>query len=186
MREHQRITLLLRDRDWRDFQREAAIRARRSGLLLRTQREPVLRFACDVVARGHIFRRLTHRVGAVCGLHLGIHKSPAKRGIEQLHIASERRRTLAEHIGRARHRLDPSRHVELTFTRLDSAGRIRHGGESARAESVHGLARNGLREPSEQERHARDVAIVLTRLIRTPQNHIGNLRAIERGVAREE
>ena len=57
--------------------------------------------------------------------------------------------------------------------------------EAGAAEPVDRLPRDRDRQPGQQQRHARDIAVVLTSLIRAAQNHIlddiwRNARALDR------
>ena len=71
---------------------------------------------------------------------------------------------------------------------LHGASRVSDGAQSRRAEAVDGLPGDGGRQPRQQQRHPRDVAIVFARLIGAPEDDVGDLRRVhlrqcERAVA---
>jgi hypothetical protein len=55
-----------------------------------------------------------------------------------------------------------------------------------RAQAVDRLAGHGDGQPREQRGHARDVAVVLARLVGAAEHHVGHARRVEPGVAREQ
>ena len=160
--------------------------ARRRGLLLRPHRERVLIVAGHPVLLGHVLRRLSHRVGAVLLAHLRIDEAPAEARVEQLDVARERLARLRHHVRRARHALDAAGDVEVALAELHRARRVRDGAHARCAEAIDRLAGHAHRQAGEQHRHARDVAIVLARLVGAAEDDVGDVRRIERRMPRDE
>ena len=80
------------------------------------------------------------------------------------------------HVRRARHVLDAAGDVEVAFAELHRARRVGDRAHARRAQPIHRLARHGHRQSGEQQRHARDVAIVLARLVRAAEDDVGRPR----------
>src|SRR5206468_6377238 len=134
--------------------------------------EAVLIAARDAVVLGDVLRGLAHRIDAVPLAHLRIHESPANAGVEHLDVARPWLARLRHHERRARHALDAPRDVHLPFTDLDGARGAGDGAHAGRAQSVYRLTGDGVRQPREQRGHARDVAVVLARLIRAAEHDV--------------
>ena len=173
------LPLLLRDLHGSDLERQSAASTRGGGVLLGAARERVLIRACHPIPRRHVLSGLPHGIGAVSGFHLRIHETPSETGFEELHITSERGRTLAEHERGTRHALDTPSDEEIPFPGLDAAGGTGDRAESGGAEAVDGFAGDGHRQAGEQERHARDIAVVLAGLVGATHDHVGDRGRVE-------
>ena len=68
--------------------------------------------------------------------------------------------------------------ISSALARLDGARRDADGVHARSAQAVHGCAGNFLRQSGQQQRHARDVAIVLAGLIGAAENHVVDRRPI--------
>ena len=142
----------------------ALLRAQREGVLLRTRDAPALR---DVLAR------LAHRLEREQLRQPRIRKPPAElRVVLGLRFTEIRPRS---HERRAAHRFDAAGDEELAVARGDCVRRGNDGGEPRRAEAVHRHARDGLRQPGQQHRHPRNVAVVLARLVRCAEVDVFDL-----------
>ena len=137
---------------------------------LRARGERVLVLARDAVALGHVLAGLAHRLEREHRLHARIREAPAEhRVVDDLVAARERLVRLRHRERRAAHRLDAAGDEEVAVTRGDRVTRGDDGREARGAEPVDGHAGDGLRQPGEQRRHARDVAVVLTGLVRAAE-----------------
>ncbi len=171
-RDDQRIAFLLRNRDRDDFLGERAVLLRTRSLLLAAQREQILIGAADVVVDRDVLGRLRHRIDAIQLFHQRIDEAPADRRIVDVGLARECARGLAHHERRACHALDAARDHQARLPGLDrarsSADRIHPGA----AQAVQRRAGHVGRQPREQRGHARDVAVVLTGLVRAAVDHV--------------
>ena len=159
------VSLAVLDLDRDNFLVERPLRLGRRSALLRAQRERVLVGARDLMLVGDVLGRLRHRIDAIELFHHRIDEAPADGGVENLRRSLKRRLSLAHDEGRAGHRFRAAGDCELDLARLDPP---RRGGDrfhSRGAEAVDGRAGNGLGQAREQERHAREVAVVLARLV---------------------
>ena len=104
---------------------------------------------------------------------LRVHEPPAERRVVELARAPiEGRLRLAEHVRRARHRLDAARDEHVAVADRDGLrGRI-DGLEPRPAEAVHGLTRDLDGQPRQEHGHAGDVAVVLAGLIGRPEDDV--------------
>ena len=123
-------------------------------------------------------RRSRHRIDAVLRLQQRIDEAPADRRVVDLGGARERLARLAHHHRRAGHRLDAAGDGEIHFAGADRARRIAHGVEPGGAQPVDRHAGNGVRQPGEQQRHARDIAVVLAGLIGAAEKHFVEPRPV--------
>ena len=90
------------------------------------------------------------------------------------------------HERRAAHRLDTAGDEEVAVARSDRVRRCNDGGEPRRAEAVDRHACHRLRQPREQHRHPRNVAVVFARLVRCAEVDVfdllrRNARPLDRG-----
>ena len=147
---------------------------------VRLERECVLVLARDAVALGDVLGGLAHRVRVAQLLHARVREAPADRRVGDLRVAArEAALGLQHHERRARHRLDAARQHELRLAEPDLARGLDDGLEPGRAEPVDGHARHLLGQPGEQARHARDVAVVLARLVRAAHEDLVDRSGIE-------
>ena len=86
-----------------------------------------------------------------------VSKTSAERWKARLRLAHDERR--------AGHRFRAAGDREPDLARLDPARRRGDRFHARGAQAVDGRAGNGLRQAREQERHAREVAVVLARLV---------------------
>ena len=101
-------------------------------------------------------------------------------------VAAEGAVGLRQHERRTRHGFDAAGHRQLYFAGADGARHARERVEPRAAQSVDGGTRYRHRQPREQRRHARDVAVVLARLVGAAEHHLLDRGRIEPGVALEE
>ena len=148
-----------------DLLGEEARGLRLRGALLRAERKRVLVLARDLVILGDVLGRLRHGVDAVLLLHQRIDEAPADGGVLDRGAPLERLLRLAHHERRARHRLDAAGDGEVDLARADALRGEAHRVQSRRAEPIDGDARHRVRQAREQQRHPRDVAVVLAGLV---------------------
>ena len=184
--DHDRAGLAARRFDRDDLLGEIAGGGGARGALLRAQRERILVLARHLIFLGDVLAGLGHRIDAVARLHRRIDEAPAERGVVGLDRARKRLARLAGDERRPRHRLDPAGDGEIHLAGADGARRIADGVEARGAQPVDGEAGDRLRQPGEQERHARDVAVVLAGLIGAAEEHFVEPRPVGLGVAGDE
>ncbi len=112
-----------------------------------------------------VFRGLCHRVHAMQRLHPRIDEAPAERRVLELLLARVRRVGLAEHVRCPGHALDPAGDHHVGLAEGTGPRRLAQRFEPGCTEAVYGYARYRGRQAREQRGHARDVAVVLARLI---------------------
>ena len=134
-------------------------------LLLACKRERVLISARNIVRARNIFRGLTKRDRRIHGGQPWIDKAPANGAIKHLLLAAKSLIGLAYDIRRAAHGLNAARDHDVARARLDHARGKIHGLKTRRAQAIHGRASNGRGKTRQQRGHARDIAIVLARLV---------------------
>ena len=158
---------------------------------LALEREGVLLLARDLEALGHVLSRLAHRLEREHLLHARVREAPAERRVPDGPVAPRVRALgLGHHERRAAHRLDAARDEELA---VPGAHRMAGGDdrrEARRAEPVDRDAGDLLRQPGEERGHARDVAVVLSGLVRAAEVDVldlagRNARALD-GLADDE
>ena len=169
----------LRDLDRSEFVGEAPRRVGLGPAPLALEREPVLVLARDAVLPRHVLRGLAHREGMVDRRETRIHEPPADRRVVELLRAAERLFRLPEDERRAAHRLDAARDDHLAATGLDHARRDMHGLEARRAQPIHRRPRDARGKPREKRRHARDIAVVLARLVRRAEVDLVDRRGVD-------
>ena len=182
----QRIALALRDLDRDDLGSEAAIRLGRGSLLLASQRKRVLILACDLEVLGDVLAGAGHGVVAISGLHLGIDEAPADGGVIHLGVAVERGGRLGHHERRPAHAFASARDDEVGLAAADRARGHRHGVEAGAAQTVEGHSARAVGKPRKQPRHAREVAIVLARLVGAAEDDVVDLIPVDSGIARKQ
>jgi hypothetical protein len=186
LRHRDRRAATLRNLHARDLPLEPTGRLRRRRLLLRAQRKQILIVARNAELLGHMLRRFAHGIGAVGRLHGRVHEAPAQTGVEQLHIAPERRAGLRHHEGRAGHALHAAGQIHLPLAHPDRARSASHRRQAARTQAIDRLTRHRHRQAGQQRRHARHIAIVVAGLVGTAEHHIGDGRRIERRLSRHQ
>ena len=127
-REHDRVALLLRDRDRHDLVLEAAGFLRGGGLLLRGQRERVLLLARDAVLLGHVLGRDAHVV-----LVVHVPQAVGDHRVDQLPVAHALAvARVVQHVRRQAHALLAAGDHDLAVAVADRL-RGQHHGLQARA-----------------------------------------------------
>ncbi len=96
-------------------------------------------------------------------------------------IARERRGRLAHHEGRAAHALDPARDGDRHLARGNCPGRGGDRFHAGRAQPVHRHAGHRMRNAGKQQRHPRDIAIVLAGLVGATHDHFVDGRKVALG-----
>jgi hypothetical protein len=161
------VALALGDGDGHELRVEVARVLGGGGLLMGGEGEGVLVLARDGVLRHEVLRRLTHLLEGEELPHLGVREAPAEGGVEDRRVADgESHVGLLHGEGRAAHALDAAGEADVAVPHADGARGLHHSFEPRGAEAVEGHGRHGLRQPGEQHAHARDVAVVLARLVR--------------------
>ena len=132
--------------------------------------------AADPVALGDVLGGLAHRVGRDAALvHARVDHAPAEgRVVHRLRAARQAPLGLLDHPRRPAHRLDPAGEVEVALAQLHRARRRVDRLQARGAEPVHGRSRDAVGQPGEQRRHARDVAVVLARLVGGAEVDVGD------------
>ena len=177
------VALALGDRNRRDLRGEAAIALRGGGAALALGRESILILAAYTEFLGHILGRLGHRIDAELRLHQLVDEAPADRRVVHLGLAIEGAGRLGDDEGRAAHALDAAGDDQAALPAADRPRRHRDRIEAGAAEPVQRHAARRLRQPGEQPRHARDVAIVLARLVGAAVDHILDRPPIDAWIA---
>ena len=119
-------------------------------------------------------------------MHERIHKSPADGGVEDLRLTLKRRGGFAHHEGRTGHGFDATGDQQIAIPGLNGARRKAKGIQTGAAQAVNGGTGNGLRQPGQQRRHARHVAIILSGLICAAEDHVIYALQIELRVTRQQ
>ena len=132
---------------------------------LRAKGEGVLVGAAHLEFLGDVLAGLRHRIDAVLRLHQRVDEAPADGGVVDLRASLIGGLRLAHHQRRACHGFHAAGDDEVEFAGTDRSRGGPDGVEPRGAEPVHRRARHAVRQPGEQRRHARDVAVVLARLI---------------------
>ncbi|MGA8487968.1 MAG: hypothetical protein WB684_12935 [Gaiella sp.] len=155
---------------------EAARLLRRCPALLRAQRERVLILTRHVPALGDVLARLPHRFAREPLLVARVDEAPAERRVVDRAVAAREGRVgLRRDERRARHRLDPTGDEQVAVARDHRVAGADDRGEPGGAEPVDGDARHRVGQACEQRGEARDVAVVLPRLVRTAEPEILDL-----------
>src|SRR5581483_2719110 len=149
---------------------------RRRPAPVRLQSELVLLLPRDAVALGDVLAGLAHRLERKELLHLRVREPPPEmRVVGHLVAARERLVRLREHERRTRHRLDAAGDEEVAVAAHHCMTRADDRAQTRRAQPVDRHARDRLRETREERGHARDVAVVLPRLVRAAEPDVLDL-----------
>ena len=165
---------------------EAPRLVRRGPAPLALERERVLILAGHRELLGHVLAGLAHRLEREHRLHLRIREPPAERRVPaRLRAAAERALGLRVDERRAGHRLGAARDEQIARPGANRVARPDDRREPGRAEPVHRDAGDLLGKAGEERGHARDVAVVLPRLVRGAEVDVldlvhGNSRARDR------
>ena len=100
--------------------------------------------------------------------------------------ARKRLSGLAHDEGRPRHRLDPAGDGEIHLAGADGAGGVADCVQPRGAEPIDGDARNGVGQASQQQRHARNIAVVLAGLVGAAEEHLVEPRPVGLVVAGDQ
>ena len=186
LRDDDGLALLLRDGDRRDLGIEEAAPLCGDRLQLRRESHAVLRLALDLEFGGDVFGRLGHRIDAVQFLHQLVDEAPADGRVVDRVVAAECGLGLRHHERRAAHAFDAAGDHQLRLAALDGA---RCGADRVHprtAQAVDRRARHADRQPGQQRRHARDVAVVFAGLVGAAEDHVAHGLPIDARVARHQ
>ena len=141
---------------------------RRRPALLRLERERVLLLARDAVALGHVLARLAHRLEREHRLQPRVGEAPAERRVADGLVAARERRAPACAITSGARDIDSTppatnRSPSPATTAWHAPTRPRRGPDAQSRFTRD--AGDRLRQAREQRGHARDVAVVLARLV---------------------
>ena len=167
----------------RDLAGEEAALLRCLGTHLRAICEGVLIGASHLEVLGDVLGRLRHGVHTVLRLHQRIDEAPAYGGVIHLGRAGKRFGRLAHDERRTGHAFDAAGEHQFGITGADRARRAANRVEAGTAQPVDCGAGYMLRQPCQQRRHARDVAVVLAGLVGTAIDHVVKLIPIDGRVA---
>ncbi|MNZ82899.1 hypothetical protein D3C78_1016110 [compost metagenome] len=142
------------------------------GTLLATQGEGVLIGTRDLVIVGDVVGGLRHGIDAVLGFHQRVDEAPADGGVFELHVARKSGIGLAHHERRTGHRLDAAGNRQLHLAAGDGAKGGADSVHARGAEAVQGHTRHAVRQACQQQRHARDVAVVFAGLVGAAEEHL--------------
>ena len=149
---------------------ETPCRLRGRPSLLRAQRERVLILARHAPALGDVLARLAHRLEREQLLEQGVREAPAQRRVPHRLVPARKRGVRLRHDQRrAAHRLDAARDDDVGVAGEHRVGRGDDGRQPGRAQPVQRDAGDRVGEAREQRAHPRDVAVVLTRLVRAAE-----------------
>ena len=174
------------DLDGDDLVGEAPGRLRRGpALLVRSSANASCSSREIAVLLGDVLGGLAHALEREQRRHLRVQEAPAERGVVHRAVAArERRGRLRHHQRRARHRLDAAGDEEVAVADGDRARGRDDGLEPRAAQAVHRDAGDRLRQPRQQRRHARDVAVVLAGLVGAAEEDVVDLARARRRRAR--
>jgi hypothetical protein len=152
--------------DGDDLVREPAGVHGRDGAAMAFDGEGVLLLARDLHLLGDVLRRLAQADDGIHRVHPRVVKAPADRGVPHLRMPHLGRALRLRHgPGRPAHGFDTAADEDIALLGDDRLGRLIDRLERRGAVAVDRDAGHFLREASEQHRHARDIAVVLARLI---------------------
>ena len=145
---------------------DSPTRMRLAGALLRAEREGVLVVARDLVVLGDVLAGLRHRIDAVLLLHQRIDEAPADGGVLDLGRCAENASGALPMTNGARviDSTPPAMAKSISPARIARAA-VADRVEAGRAQPVDGDAGHAIRQARQQQRHARDVAVVLAGLV---------------------
>ena len=178
----ERVALPLRDRDRHDLVGEAAGLDGRDGALLALERERVLVLARDAPALGDVLRGLAHRVRVVALGQARVDEAPAEGRVGHLaRAAIPGALGLELDVRGAGHRFDAAADEHVAVADRDGVGGRVDRLEAGPAQPVDGQAADLDREVRQEQRHPRDVAVVLAGLVGTAEDDVLDERRIEPG-----
>ena len=181
LRNHNRIALTLGNRHRHNLLRQTARRLGRCRLGLAGVGKGILIHPRNLEFIRDVLSGFRHGIDAVLRLHRAVYKPPADGGVIDFSLARKRGVGLWHHHGRARHAFHTARNDDAHFTRAYGPRRGDDRIHARPAQTVHGRSRNRGRQPRQQRRHARDVAIILTRLIGAAVDDFVNHRGVQIG-----
>src|SRR5207249_11145276 len=184
--DHDRRTAWLRNDDRHNLIFEASFGDRSHGPLVAEQRKPILLLARDAKTFGYVLRGLAHteRWIALCQFWIG--EPPAERRVVQLDFPAWKcRLRLGHHERRPGHRLYTAGNEHIPFPHFDRLGGRRDGLHARSTQAVHGLSGDGDRQSRQQQRHPRDVAVILACLVAGAEDDVLDLVGIDPGAADE-
>ncbi len=152
------------------------------GALLALERERVLALAGDAPALGHVLGGLAHRVRVVAAGEFRVGEAPAEGRIGHLaRAAIVGGFGLELDVRRAGHRFDAAADEHVTVADRDRVRRRVDRLEPGAAQPIDGQATDLDREVGQQQRHPRDVAVVLAGLVRAAEDHVLDEGRVEAG-----
>ncbi|MNI02213.1 hypothetical protein D3C73_550790 [compost metagenome] len=184
--DHRDRALAAGDLDRDDLLGEIARSLGGGGALLAADGEGVLIGAADAVVVGDVLAGFRHGIDAVRRLHRRIDEAPADGGVVDVRRAREGGFGLGHDEGRAAHALDAARQHQVGVACANGARGVAHGLQARGAQAVDGVAADAVRQAGQKGGHARDVAVVLTRLIGRAQDHVVERRRVQPRIARQQ
>jgi hypothetical protein len=170
---HHRLALALRHRHRHDLVVEAPLLERGGRAPVRLQGERVLVLARHPVALGHVLGRLAHRLGRVALGHARIHEPPTQRGVlDQRSTARKPALGLRHNERSPRHALDTPTQQQFPLADQHGSSCLRNRLKPRRTQPIDRGPRNLNGEPGQQKPHPRHVPVVLTGLVRAPEEHV--------------
>ena len=156
------------------------------GPLLALERERVLALARDAPALGDVLGGLAHRVRVVALGQARVDEPPAERRVGHLAVAAVVRRLGLElDVRRAGHRFDAAADEHVAVADRDRVRRRVDRLEPRAAQPVDGQATDLDREVREQERHPRDVAVVLAGLVGAAEDDVLDEAGVDAGTVHQ-
>ena len=123
---------------------------------------------------------------AVQGFHLRVNKAPADGGILHLHAAAKGALCFPHHKRRAGHALHATGDHQLRLAAFNRPRRDADRIEAGTAQAVVGAPGHALRQPGQQQRHPRHVAVIFPGLVGAAKDHIVNARGIQSRVTLQQ
>jgi hypothetical protein len=143
---------------------------------LRAQCKRVLLLARHLPLRGDVLAGLAHALARIALRVPRVDEPPAERRVVERAVAAlECSRRLRRDERRATHRLHAARDEEVTVACDHRMASTHYGRQARSTEAVHGHSGDAVRQPREQSSEARDVAVVLARLVRAPEPDVFDL-----------
>ena len=116
------------------------------------------------------------------GFHQRVDEAPADRRVEDIRLAGESLRGLAHHEGRARHAFDTAGDDQIGITTPNRPRGEADSLQTGAAEAIDRHTRNRRRQTREQQRHPRDIAIILAGLIGPAEDNVIDAIPVDPGV----
>ncbi len=182
----ERLALPLRDRDRDELVGEPAGLDGGDGALLALERELVLALARDAPALGDVLGGLAHRVRVVALGQARVDEPPAERRVGHLAGAAVVGRFGLElDVRRPGHRFDAAADEHVAIADGDRVrGRVDRL-EARPAQPVDGQPADLDREIGQEERHPRDVAVVLAGLVGAAEDDVLDECRVDAGTVDE-